>query len=273
MEYLGLTENLLEKLGKIQVKTPNVNKRALRSIVVCRKNLSLFRKQIIEKGFSDQNEEIHFFRNIKPVPLSQLIYHTEIHNFELSLPENCIEVQRKFIKKHLTNYNSFFLRNIDFGQYIELGCTHFDLYYFTRKSIKELPVGTSRIYIQDSEFNTPKDSLLAQLKGYGLMVLYLKQKLSNLSKDSEKSFPIQSFNLKCAASKTDIVELTYSLIASGTIQGDIKELIKAFEFIFNIDLGDFYRTFIALRSRTLDPTKFLDALKIALLKRIKEADN
>ncbi len=273
MEYLRLTENLLEKLDQIQVKTPNVNKRAFRSIIVCRENLSLFRKKIVEKGFNNQKEEIHFFRNIKPVPLSQLIYHTEIHNFELSFPENCIEVQRKFIKKHLTNYNSFFLRNIDFGQYIELGCTHFDSYYFTRKCNKELPVGSSRIYIQDPEFSTPKDSLLAHLKGFGLMVLYLKNKLANLSKNSKNPFPIQSFNLKCAASKTDIIELTYSLIASGAIQGDIKELIKAFEFIFNIDLGDFYRTFIALRGRTIDPTKFLDALKIALLKRIEEADN
>ncbi|TGV03353.1 RteC domain-containing protein [Flavivirga rizhaonensis] len=273
MEYLGLTEKLHNELDQIQVETPNVNKRAFRSIIVCRENLSLLRKKMMEKGFDSPKEEIRFFRNIKPIPLSQLIYHTEIHNFELSFPENCIEVQRKYIKKHLDNYNAFFLRNMDFGQYIELGCTHFDSYYFTRKSNAELPVGASRIYVQDPEFNTPKDALFAQFKGYGLMVLYLKERLSNLSKGDEKSFPRRNFNLKCAASKTDIIELTYALIASGAIQGDIKELVKAFELIFNIDLGDFYRTFIAIRDRAIDPAKFLNLLKSALLKRMEEVDN
>lgn len=273
MEYLGLTERLHKELDQIHVETPNVNKRAFRSIIACRKNLSFIRKKITEKGFESLKEEIRFFRNIKPIPLSQLIYHTEVHNFELSFPKNCIQVQQKYIKQHLDNYNSFFLRNIDFGQYIELGCTHFDSYYFTRKTNEELPIGTSKIYVQDPEFNTPKDTLFAQFKGYGLMILYLKERLFHLPKNDKESFPIKNFNLKCAASKTDIIELTYSLIVSGAIQGDIKELIKAFEFIFNIDLGDFYRTFIALRGRTIDPTKFLDALKIALLKRIEEADN
>ncbi|WP_271783241.1 RteC domain-containing protein [Aquimarina algiphila] len=273
MEYLGLTEKLHNELDQIQVQTSNENRKAVRSIIICRNYLSRLRKEIVEKGFKDPKEEIRFFKNVKTVPFSQLIYYTEIHNFELSFPENCIEIQEKYIKKHLKKYNSFFLRNIDFGQYIELECTHFDAYYFTRKSNNELPVGTSRIYVQDTEFNTPKDALLAQFKGYGLMVLYLKQKLFNLSKDDGKSFPKESFNLKCAASKTDIIELTYALIASGAVQGDIKELVKAFELIFNIDLGDFYRTFIAIRDRALDPVKFLDLLKSALLKRMEEVDN
>ncbi|MFS4467538.1 RteC domain-containing protein [Maribacter sp. 2210JD10-5] len=273
MEYLELTEKLHSELDQVQVETSNVNKRALRSILICRKYLSLLRKKMVGKGFKASKEEIRFFKKIKPIPLSQLIYHTEIHNFELSFPENCIQVQKKYIKKHLNYYNSFFLRNIDFGQYIELGCTHFDSYYFTRVSINEMPVAPSRLYLQDPEFNTPKDALFAQFKAYGLMVRYLKEKLSSISREAGNSVPIQSFDLKCTASKTDIVELTYSLIASGAVQGDIKELIKAFEMIFNMDLGDFYRTFIEIRNRTNDPTKFLDTLKMALLRRMEEVDN
>ena len=235
-----LSKELLKDIEETRISTSKITLQSHKSIFLCRKLLSTYRKEITSHDFGNIAQEIDFFKNIKHIPLSQLIYHTEQH--------------------------------IDFGQYLELGCTHFDAYYFTRKSNKELPIGYSYIYFQDPEFSTPKDALLAQFKGYELMVLYLKKRLSKLSNDDWKLNPESSFNLKCGASKTDIVELTYSLIASGAVKGDIKELIRAFEFIFNVELGDFYRTFISIRDRAIDPAKFLDSLKMSLLKRIEEMD-
>jgi hypothetical protein len=44
------------------------------------------------------------------------------------------------------------------------------------------------------------------------------------------------------------------------------------EQIFNIDLGNYYHTFIEIRSRKSNSTKFIDKLKESLLKRIEESD-
>src|SRR6056297_251075 len=267
-----LSKELLKDIEETRISTSKITLQSHKSIFLCRKLLSTYRKEITSHDFGNIAQEIDFFKNIKHIPLSQLIYHTELYKFDLAYPQNSIEVQRKYIKKHLSRYNAFFLQHIDFGQYLELGSTHLDAYYFTRKSNKELPIGYSYIYFQDPEFSTPKDALHAQFKGYELMVPYLKKRLSKLSNDDWKLNPETSFNLKCGASKTDIVELTYSLIASGAVKGDIKELIRAFEFIFNVELGDFYRTFISIRDRAIDPAKFLDSLKMSLLKRIEEMD-
>ena len=48
---------------------------------------------------------------------------------------------------------------------------------------------------------------------------------------------------------------------------DIKLIAKAFEDAFNIELGDFYHTFMELKARKINRTKFLDSLCEALIKK------
>lgn len=77
------------------------------------------------------------------------------------------------------------------------------------------------------------------------------------------------------ANKTDLIELIYALQSSGAINSgtaDIKEVASACEHIFNIDLGDFYRTFLEIKSRKINQTKFIDNIKESLLKRIEDSD-
>ena len=272
MAFENLTSRLLEDLEHIKLTHSDVLHRASKSVLLCQKVLSTLRQKMVEKGFENVAQEVHFFKNVKNLPLTQLIYHTEIHNFEVAFPKATHKRQKKLMKKRLKTYTNFFLRHIDFGQYIEQGATHFDPYYYTRKLDGQLPIRTTGFYLQDIEFNTPNDTLLAQFKAYSYMTLYLKVRLSAISKGDNNPIELPEFNLKCAASKTGITELAYSLILSGAIIGNIKELVRAFEHIFNIELGDYYRTFIEIRNRTNDPTKFLDSQKMALEMKIKEMD-
>ena len=49
-------------------------------------------------------------------------------------------------------------------------------------------------------------------------------------------------------------------------------MASACEQIFNIDLGDFYRTFLEIRSRKINQTKFIDKLKESLIHRMGQSD-
>lgn len=49
-------------------------------------------------------------------------------------------------------------------------------------------------------------------------------------------------------------------------------LLKHFEDAFNIELGDFYHTFMELKARKINRTKFLDNLCEALIKKMDEQD-
>ena len=50
------------------------------------------------------------------------------------------------------------------------------------------------------------------------------------------------------------------------------EAMLIFEDAFNIELGDFYHTFMELKARKINRTKFLDRLCEALIKKMDEQD-
>ncbi|MDO1501671.1 RteC domain-containing protein [Winogradskyella maritima] len=273
MNVHTISTHFLNALKRIQSEDTSLVQRAIKAIRASRASLAKLRNEVITKGFANIDEEVLFFKVTKQLPLVQLIYYSEIQNFQCSFNENSLSLRRDGIKKQFCKYDDFFLRNLDFGQYIELGSTHFDEFYFTRKLLDKMPNTSSPYYLQDTEFNTPKDFLLAQFTAYGLMVSFLRKKQKQLDMESDSLKLKGNFDLKCTSSKIDIVELIYALHASKAVLGDIKELVRAFEIIFNIDLGDFYRTFVDIRNRSNDPSKFLDILKTSLLQRISELDN
>jgi len=85
----------------------------------------------------------------------------------------------------------------------------------------------------------------------------------------------QSSKLFWTGSKTDLIELIYALHNCGAINSgtaDIKEMALVFEQMFNIDLGNYYHTFIEIRARKNSKTKFLDRLIDVLTKRFEESD-
>ncbi|MDJ0644494.1 MAG: RteC domain-containing protein [Flavobacteriaceae bacterium] len=276
MKLKLLADNLLEELSRIERSAPSIIERSRRSIQSCRVLLSKFRKEIIQKGFQSESDEIQFFKEIKQVPLVELIYHKKIYQLEICFPSSTSNRQKKFIKEQLETYNQFFLRNIDFGQYTQLSHTHFDNNYFTRKPIDELPILGFSNYVEDPEFSTPKDLTLAKFKAYGKLTLYLNEKLHSFTHNGN-AVNGKAQHLRWTGTKIDLIELVYALQASGAIQGGesgVKEVASACESLFNVDLGNYYRKFIELRSRKLvERTRFIDRLKSSLIERMKEADD
>lgn len=53
---------------------------------------------------------------------------------------------------------------------------------------------------------------------------------------------------------------------------DIKAIATYFENVFEIDLGDFYHTYLEIRNRKINRTKFLDSLKDAIIRQMNEQD-
>ncbi|WP_313138663.1 SulP family inorganic anion transporter [Myroides sp.] len=70
-----------------------------------------------------------------------------------------------------------------------------------------------------------------------------------------------------------ITELIYALHSQGAFgNADIITIAKTFESTFNISLGDFYHTFMELKARKINRTKFIDSLRDALIKKMDEED-
>ena len=271
MEFEALIEKFEIELHKIQLESPDIIERTNKSIALCSKTLTYLRNEIVRNGFNSVIEEIKFFKHTKQIPLVPLIYNTEIRSFELQFPKGNPECQKKYIKKKINKINRFFLYNIDFNQYVKSSLSHFDKQYFTRVYLGLLRISYSRHYFQDLEFSTARDMLLAKLKANNKFIIYLKNRMN----EKQHLLRHEDFSLHWTSSKSAMTELIYALYHSRAINNgniDIKELAKALEYIFQFDLGDFYKIFAELKSRKKSRTKFLDELSINLKHQMDKSE-
>jgi hypothetical protein len=272
-----LSKKLLKDLDEIKIQNENILERATRSITACRKLLTTYKKEILDKEFQTIKDEIKFFKETKQIPLTELIYFSEIHSFEVQFPKGNKNSQLKFIKKKLNKLNRFFLYNMDFGQYINSGATHFDKEYYTRDYLETFHITTSKFYFQDPDFCTPRDMLLGKFKAYISLINYMDQKKHSIKNGLNGN----SVNIKPTEkipwpfTNTDWVELLYALSAAGmTKQNSISiiKISKILQEIFDFSPKDIYKTFQDIKNRKNSRTLFLDQLTTSLLSEINKSE-
>lgn len=229
--------------------------------------------------FQDSNEEILFFKDIKPFILSKLIYFNDIYLLELRKPNGSKEVLKEYYKKKQTAITEFCNANLDFYQYYRSKSTHLDRYYFLRGHENYKLCHNCGMFDKDPLFSTCCDYKVAKMLAYDMLEIYLQQRLQNIEKQeviecSRASLPDNPF--RWTAPKVAAIELGYSIYAAGVLNNgnaDIKEIMTYIEASFKIDLGDYYRTYLAMRERKRDRTPFLNSLIQKLLRKMNEDDN
>lgn len=80
--------------------------------------------------------------------------------------------------------------------------------------------------------------------------------------------------LNWTGSKVAMMELIYALHYQGVFDNgnaDIRLIAKYFESTFDVNLGNFYQTYLELRTRKMKPTKFLDTLRETLKEKYGRA--
>jgi len=218
-------------------------------------------------------KESEFFKTIKPIPVGYMIYFLSLADFETNRPLNSVKKIKEYIRGKITQYQAYFVEHKAFYQYLERQRTDRDSEYFLRSKglVKFHP--DALIYCMDQNFSTSHDFITAKIFAHKLLIKRLNNELYNLKNNRKSLIPIKK--LRWTGSKVDLIELIYALHTVGSINNgavDIKELATELQTIFNIELGDYYRTFIEIRARKINNTKFLDRLKQNLQNRMDQAD-
>ena len=223
-------------------------------------------------------EEIHFFKYSKQIPLRELILHAEVRSFELQFPKAGQVIQRKYLLKKIKGVNAFFRLYIAFCEYVDNGSNHLDTFYFTREHGEDSSMISSEFFFQDLEFRTSHDFLLGKVLANKGFLEYLQRRLMildhpklDLSINNSSHHP-----LNWTSSPTDLVELIYALHHSGSIDNgnsELKNIAKTLGRAFNIELGDIYRTYIEIKRRRKDRTKFINSLSASLDSEIEESQS
>ena len=265
---------------KIDVDNWNIPVEVVLDVVeFLQRSLEDMRTYIVNHPFSNKEEEIYFFKHIKPEVLSRLLYFTEIYNTEMRKPHGSIEVLKKYYNDRLDELTSYFESNLDFYQYYRSKATHLDSHYFVRGHIDFKLCPNCVPYDRDPEFSTCYDHKAAQILANDMLCIYLNKKLHGVDKQviiaKSRSF-LPEHPFRWTATKIAAVELGYAIYAAGILnngQADIKEIMTFMEASFQIDLGDYYRTYITMKDRKKDRTSFLNSLIKSLLKKMDEDDN
>lgn len=265
---------------KIDVDNWNISVEVVLDVVeFLQRSLEDMRTYIVNHPFSNKEEEIYFFKHIKPEVLSRLLYFTEIYNTEMRKPHGSIEVSLLYYNDRLDELTSYFESNLDFYQYYRSKATHLDSHYFVRGHIDFKLCPNCVPYDRDPEFSTCYDHKAAQILANDMLCIYLNKKLHGVDKQviiaKSRSF-LPEHPFRWTATKIAAVELGYAIYAAGILnngQADIKEIMTFMEASFQIDLGDYYRTYITMKDRKKDRTSFLNSLIKSLLKKMDEDDN
>ncbi|RYH75867.1 hypothetical protein EVU94_02615 [Flavobacteriaceae bacterium 144Ye] len=277
MELETLSKNLLVDLNEIRKKNLPILEEALRCINLSRALLHKFKKEILAAGFNSTTSEITFFKQIKQVPLVKLIYYSEIHSFEIQLPKADRATQLKFVKKKINKLNRFFLYNLDFGQYVNSGSTHFDEAYYTRNNLDAYRIMTSKFYFQDPDFCTPRDMLLGKFIAYNLLVKYMEQKHYSIKHRPNGSILNSKMvnKIEWPFTNTDWVELVYALWSAGKSKRNHLSIVKLSQMlkeIFDFEPKDIYKTYQDIKNRKKSRTLFLDQLTSSLLVEMDKSE-
>ena len=227
------------------------------------------KKYILKRGFKNVDEEIRFFKYQKPIIVSKLIYYNAIYKIETRRPYGNKRTKKYFVKE-LKKLKRFFENNLDFYKYYRSNNSFFDEQFFVRGK-HDIRLWLDTFYFEaDHRFSTSHDYKVAKIIANDLIQVYLEDRLNNINVKK-----VSDNSLIWTASKTAFTELIYALYSHGAFNNgntEIKLIAKTFEDAFNIELGDFYHTFMELKARKINRTKFLDRLCEALIKKMDEQD-
>jgi len=228
--------------------------------------------------FKNKIAEINFFKSIKPKFQSNLIYYQKLFEIFSFLPVGMENEVHAYYQQHLNIARNYFERHKDILTYYKSGSHALDeIYFLTRKPDLWLLLNSEEC--EHDNFTTIYDNILSRLLAYEKLSHFLIASINDLNiqphspmLDGTKD---NTHTVTWTASKAALIELLYAVQTSGSCNNgtiEVKELAVHFENLFNVKLGNFYRTFQEIRIRKISRTSYLDQLKQVLIHRMDESD-
>lgn len=264
------------KLARIGPLQNDVVNRSFSSYEVCKKVHADLKQKIMDYQFAAPEEEIAFFKTIKPKVVSKMILYTKIYMIEIRKPVGSVEVRKDYLLCELDKLKHFFDENIELILYYRSGSVHLDHQYFLRGvPDSDWPMDRFNFDI-DPRFSTSHDYKISKIIAFEQLQHYLLLKLDEMN-GRYLNFEAEHLNLKLkwTDSKFSLTELLYALYYAGVFENgkcSLTRIAQCFEKVFDISLEERSRIYMDIKGRKTGKTKFLDQLKVILTKKIDEED-
>ena len=222
--------------------------------------------------FSSVQDEITFFKEVKPKLVTEYVYLTTMKSFYEKHQDVELK-QTKPYKKEVERLLNFIRHEKEFYAYLKNRFTHNDERYFRRLTYS----GATRTVCSlnaDLESSCSHGLLLAKITAYEKLIGFYTRQLNMLKAPLQPLQFKESLPLEWKANKVDAVELVYALYYSGAVNTDkctVHELAKQFGELFQIQITEqLYREYIDIKRRKLEPARFLVKLLNHFRNRVEE---
>jgi len=262
--------NIQKEEQKISLEADHVIEGTFHMAAFLRNLLSEMKNHITEHGFSNDNEEIEFFKTIKPQILGKLFYYNKVFRIETASPVKDGKMYYKYFSNEMHELKQEFKEysyNSDFYRYYRSGRTDMDHIFFQLGNIN-INFGLNSFAFEiDTNFSTYYDFKVAKIISNELLYNYI---LSKTNTDEDENLMLLNNNIKSlfwSDSKNALIELIYALYASGAISNrkvGISQISRVLQNLFNIQLGDIHHAFHRMKDRSGERTTFLNQLKTSL---------
>jgi len=270
-----ILQNVISEIKNKEVKVSSQDKRlideAYEMTLYLQELLFSIKQLVIEKGFENDEEEINFFRIIKPQILGKLIYYNKVYRIETVCPVKDGKMYFNYYSIQLERIKEEYAKHIcssGFYRYYRSGRTDRDSTYFKRGNINYHDGLNSIVFEIDTAFSTFFDYKVARIIANELLYSFLLTKISpNENPDLIVQKSEGSKDIFWTDSKNALIELVYALYAAGVISYGkigIRKIGLIFQVLFRVSLGDLHHAFHRMKTRAGSRTAFLDQLKVSL---------
>ena len=172
-------------------------------------------------SFQSEEEEILFFKEIKPRLCFRLIYYRKVYNIEMNRPTG-IDKQREYLSEILNDINKYNHKRLDFIRYYRSGSSHLDTLYFLRWKMDTEQYMETFSYEFDPDFTTNCDFKVAKILSNGMLSDYLMREIDALNDNNNLmigSFGFPAIKLTWKGTKAEFQEqiLSWDSASSGVI--------------------------------------------------------
>lgn len=226
------------------------------------------KKELLRFRFKDDLEEIHFFKEIKPLIESKILLFSEIFQIESKCLDLTKELKIATYKEEQEKISKYFKSKKEYFNYYKTRNSLSDQYYFLRNNGIHLYSKFNNI---DFSYSTGYDQFFIKIIAFEQLNEYFQNRIFELD-NPELGLQVSfKSDLSWTADQVDMIELIYALKENKAINDGnvtIKKLISVFEIVFNFKVNDTYRTYTDIKNRN-NPFAFLENCIEALEKKIE----
>ena len=226
--------------------------------------------EVLRNGFRTVQDEITFFKIVKPQILGKLIYYNKLIILETNAPQS-EELLHMYYTDQVKLLNKEFKKDIgvsNFYKYYRSGRTDKDDVYYRLGNINFYEGLNSFFFEVDTEFSTLYDYEIAKILSFDLLHSYVCSKISKREEfGRDNVVSVESREFSWTDSKNALIELIYALHISGSVsngRAGIKRITRLFEELFEVNLGDIHHAFHQMKFRAGEKASFLHFLKNSL---------